>query len=98
MNKELNVLSRDERGYGSNFFMKKPVEVGKEYDLQVTEISKKGEGVARVQGFVVFVAGAKKGETCKVKITRVANRFAVGEVARGEGQANAVEGGSTQEE
>ncbi len=92
-------MSRDERGYGSNFFMKKPVEVGKEYDLQVTEISKKGEGVARVQGFVVFVAGAKKGETCKVRITRVANRFAVGEVAKGEGQASSTEeGGSTQEE
>ena len=33
----------------------KPVESGKEYDVQVTEISRKGDGVARVQGFIIFV-------------------------------------------
>jgi TRAM domain-containing protein len=32
-----------------------PVEVGKEYELEVTEISRKGDGVAKVHGFVVFV-------------------------------------------
>jgi len=33
----------------------KPVEVGKEYEVDITEISRKGDGIARVQGFIVFV-------------------------------------------
>jgi hypothetical protein len=47
------------RGYGgrgqSNFGSPKPVEIGKEYDVNVTEITQRGDGVARIQGFVVFV-------------------------------------------
>jgi predicted RNA-binding protein with TRAM domain len=54
----------------------KPVEVGKEYEVEVTEVSKQGDGVARVQGFVVFVNGGKAGQKVKVKIDQVGNRFA----------------------
>jgi predicted RNA-binding protein with TRAM domain len=57
----------------------KPVEEGKEYDLEVTEISQKGDGIARVQGFVIFVKGGKVGEKSKVRITSVGPRFAIGE-------------------
>ena len=56
----------------------KPVEVGKEYEVEVTEISRKGDGVARVQGFVVFVENGKVGNKIKVKVTEVADRFAKG--------------------
>ena len=54
----------------------KPVEVGKEYEVEVTEISRKGDGIARVQGFVVFVENGKVGNKLKVKVTEVADRFA----------------------
>jgi predicted RNA-binding protein with TRAM domain len=54
----------------------KPVEVGKEYEIEVTEVSKQGDGVARVQGFVVFVEGGKAGQKAKVKINQIGNRFA----------------------
>jgi predicted RNA-binding protein with TRAM domain len=54
----------------------KPVEVGKEYDVEVTELSRRGDGVAKVQGFVIFVQGAKVGQKVKVKIDRVGPRFA----------------------
>ena len=43
----------------------KPVEVGKEYDVEVTELSRRGDGVAKVQGFVIFVQGAKVGQKVK---------------------------------
>lgn len=33
----------------------KPVEAGKEYYLQITEISRKGDGISRLQGFIIFV-------------------------------------------
>lgn len=54
----------------------KPVEVGKEYELDITEISIQGDGIARVQGFVVFVKNAKRGQKVKVKIEQVGNRSA----------------------
>lgn len=65
-----------------SFNAAKPVEVGKEYELEITEKGTKGDGIARIQGFVVFVSGANPGDKVKVKITSVANRFAQGEVVK----------------
>ncbi len=72
-------------GYGGqrNFGGPKPVETGKEYDVQITEISRQGDGIARVQGFVIFVKGAKVGQKPKVKITNVGARFATAEIVTG---------------
>ena len=68
-------------GYGDNRnFGAKQVEVGKEYDVQVTETSYKGDGVARVQGFVIFVKNGKTGEKVKVKVNSVGSRFAIAEI------------------
>jgi predicted RNA-binding protein with TRAM domain len=66
-------------GYGGGsrgFTGPKPVEVGKEYDVEVTEISRQGDGIARVQGFVVFVKNGKPGQKVKIKVNQVGNRFA----------------------
>jgi len=57
----------------------KPVKVGETYDVEIKETGSKGDGIARVKNFVVFVANAKKGDKCKIKITQVARRFAIGE-------------------
>jgi predicted RNA-binding protein with TRAM domain len=64
----------------SNFGGPKPVEIGKEYDVQVTERSDRGDGVARIQGFVIFVKNGKVGDKAKVKVTSVGNRFAIAEI------------------
>lgn len=61
-------------GFGSL----KPVE-GKKYDLEVTEISRKGNGIARIQGFVIFVKGGKVGEKTKVKTISIGPKFAIAE-------------------
>jgi len=63
------------RGYGGSP-APKPVEVGKEYEVDITEISRQGDGIARVQGFVLFVKDGKVGQKVKVKVTEVADRFA----------------------
>jgi predicted RNA-binding protein with TRAM domain len=55
------------RGGQSNFGPK-PVEIGKEYDIQVTERSDRGDGIARIQGFVMFVKDGKIGDNVKVKV------------------------------
>src|SRR5690349_6927279 len=62
----------------------KPVETGKEYDVSITEISRKGDGIARVEGFVIFVKNGKVGQNAKIKITQVGGRFATADVV-GEG-------------
>jgi predicted RNA-binding protein with TRAM domain len=71
-------------GYGgrgqSNFGGPKPVEMGKEYEVEVTERSDRGDGIARIQGFVVFVKNGKVGDKVKVKVTSIGNRFAIGEI------------------
>ena len=73
-----------DRGYGGSGSGRRfggpsrpaPVEVGKEYEVEVTEVSKQGDGVARVQGFVIFVKSGKTGQKVKIKIDQVADRFA----------------------
>ncbi|MFZ1077055.1 MAG: TRAM domain-containing protein [Nitrosotalea sp.] len=58
----------------------KPVEIGKEYDVSITEISRKGDGIARVEGFVIFVKGGQVGQNAKIKITQVGERFATADL------------------
>ncbi|MEW6603583.1 MAG: TRAM domain-containing protein [Thermoproteota archaeon] len=66
--------------FGGGNFGPKPVETGKEYDVQITETSRQGDGVARVQGFVIFVKGGKPGQNTKIKVTNVGARFATAEL------------------
>jgi len=92
-------------GFGNKFggrrggprpFREAPIKVGEEYDAEVTEISRRGDGIAKVKNFVVFVAGAKKGDKGKLKITEVHNRFAVGTF--GEGGSESTEAAESNEE
>ncbi len=77
---------RSSSGFGSSF-KPKPVEVGKEYDVTISDTSRRGEGIAKIDGFVIFVAGAKQGQSARIKVTRVTDRFATGEVVNGAGTA-----------
>ena len=77
-------------GYGGSYGRRqynntgpKPVEVGKEYDVQVTETSQRGDGIARIQGFVIFVKNGRAGENLKVKVNSVGSRFAIAEIVNG---------------
>jgi predicted RNA-binding protein with TRAM domain len=45
-----------------------PVIVDKEYDVDITGMSPNGEGIARINGFVIFVANAKLGVHAKERI------------------------------
>lgn len=40
-------------------------------DVQVTGEGRQGDGVARIGSYVVFIVGARRGETCKARVTRV---------------------------
>jgi len=61
-------------------FSPKPVEVGKEYEADIQEMSRRGEGIARIQGLVVFVPNTKTGDHVKIRVKRISRRFAEAEV------------------
>lgn len=63
-----------------SYFAPKPVKLGDEIDVEISEVSRKGDGVTRVQGYVVFVPRTKQGDKVRVKITQIRPNFAVGEV------------------
>jgi predicted RNA-binding protein with TRAM domain len=65
------------RGYNSG---PKPVEVGKEYEVQVSEISNRGDGIARIQGFIIFVKDGKVADKVKIRVVSVGDRFAKAEL------------------
>ena len=69
---------RSEHGYNRP----QPVEVDKEYEGKIEDISRRGDGITRIAGFVIFVPNTKIGEQVKFKITRVGNRFAIGELVQ----------------
>jgi len=73
----------------------KPVKEGEEYDVEISETGSKGDGIARVKNFVVFVPGSKKGEKRHIKIVKVARKFAIGEIKEGETQAETTEAEET---
>ncbi|MBS3118171.1 TRAM domain-containing protein [Candidatus Woesearchaeota archaeon] len=65
-----------------------PVKVGEEYDVTIEGVGGKGDGIAKIKGFVLFIAGAKKGETVKIRVTKVFRNVGFAEVAgKSEGPA-----------
>ena len=75
------------------------MKVGEEYDVQITDVAAKGDGIARIEGFIIFVPGTTRGDSCRIRIKEVARRFAVGEkVGEGSGAPAASEASETESE
>ena len=53
-----------------------PVEEGGVYDVTIQDIARQGDGIARIEGFVVFVPGTKVGDEVRIKVERVLPKFA----------------------
>lgn len=56
-----------------------PIQEGEEYEVKIEDVGKEGDGITRIEGFVVFVPDTKVGDEVKVRITSVRRRFAFGE-------------------
>jgi predicted RNA-binding protein with TRAM domain len=62
-----------------------PVAVGGEYDVEIESLGSRGDGIARIEGFVIFVKNTKVGDKLKVRVNSVSRRFAIATpVAQGE--------------
>lgn len=57
-----------------------PVSEGEEYKVNINAVGEKGDGIAKVKGFVLFVPKTKKGDYVKIKITKVLKNVAFAEV------------------
>jgi predicted RNA-binding protein with TRAM domain len=77
---KMSYINRDNFRRTGGFDRPAPVEMGKEYEADIIELSRRGDGIAKIQGFVVFVPNTQPGNHVKFRITRVARRFATAEV------------------
>lgn len=58
-----------------------PVEGGEIRYVEIEDLGKQGDGIARVErGYVIIVPDSEVGERVKVEITEVKSNFAVGEI------------------
>lgn len=66
--------SGERRGFST------PINIGETYDVKIEDVGREGDGIARIEGFVVFVPNTKKGDSVKIRVTKVSRRVAFAEV------------------
>ena len=59
-----------------------PVEVGDVLDVRINRLGSKEDGIAYVQGFVVFVPETNIGDEVKIKVEMVKQSFARAKVVK----------------
>ena len=57
-----------------------PVEEGEVYDVKIQDIARQGDGIARIEGFVIFVPSTKVGDEVQIKVDKVLPKFAFASV------------------
>jgi 23S rRNA (uridine2552-2'-O)-methyltransferase len=57
-------------------FLTAPVTEGEQFEVDIVDTGHEGDGIAKVEGFTVFVSGAEAGETVTVRIDDVKPRYA----------------------
>jgi len=72
-------FEKREQKYDSIPFQEAPVKEGQEIDVIIDDIGSKGDGITRIQGFLVFVPQTKVGERLRIKIISVRRTFAIAE-------------------
>lgn len=56
------------------------VEKNKEYIVEIVDTGYKGEGIAKIDDFAIFIPNAIKGEKMKIKIIKVLTSYAFGKI------------------
>ncbi|MEN4006223.1 MAG: TRAM domain-containing protein [Methanobacteriaceae archaeon] len=68
------MFGRDKRGNIA------PINEGEEYDVKIEDMGRSGDGIAKIEGFIVFVSGAKVGDEVKIRINSVRRNFAFADI------------------
>ena len=56
-------------------YLTAPVRSGDEVDVEVVDVGAEGDGIARVEGFTLFVPGAGPGDRVRIRVDDVKPRF-----------------------
>jgi len=72
MAEDINIIQK-------RFEVPKPVSAGDIKNVLIENQGGHGDGIANVDGFILFVKGARKGERCKVVIKDVKRTYAIAE-------------------
>ena len=64
-----------------------PVNVGDELDVKIEAVGEKGDGIAKKEGFVLFIPNAKEGQEVKIRVTKVLRKVGFAEIV-GEGETS----------
>lgn len=58
----------------------RPVNVGDELNVKIEAVGEKGDGIAKKDGFVLFVPNTQQGDDVRVRVTKVLRRVGFAEV------------------
>jgi predicted RNA-binding protein with TRAM domain len=61
------------------FLQTRPVKENQEIEVVIDDIGSRGDGIARIEGYLIFVPNCKIGERVKVRIRSVGDKFALAE-------------------
>ena len=70
-------MYNQDRNYRQRFA---PVNVGDELDVKIEAVGEKGDGIAKKEGFVLFVPNTKEGQEVKIRVTKVLRKVGFAEV------------------
>src|SRR3990167_2581877 len=56
-----------------------PVKVGDELDVSIEAVGEKGDGIAKKDGFILFVPNTKEGDRLRIRVTKVLRKVGFAE-------------------
>lgn len=68
------------REFGREFGREPPVDVGDIREVKIEAVGSEGDGIAKIEGFVIFVPGVKVDDVVTVRITKVLRKYGFAEV------------------
>jgi translation initiation factor 2 subunit 2 len=63
------------------------IEEGETYELRIESVGRKGDGIARVDKFMIFVPGTAKGDIVRAKIKKISGTLAFSEIVERKGSS-----------
>ena len=78
-------MRTNDRGFRSS--RTAPVNVGDELDVKIEAVGEKGDGIAKKDGFVLFVPNTSQGEQVRIKVKKVLSKVGFAEVV-GKGESS----------
>jgi translation initiation factor 2 subunit 2 len=63
------------------------IEEGETYELRIESVGSKGDGIAKVDKYLIFVPNTSKGEIVKAKVKKISGTLAFAEIVERKGKA-----------